>query len=140
MPVIKDAAAIAEKWARVTPQRTQDYTNGVTNPGTDWAQATAGAESNYKDGVQKAITRNSFSKGVRAAGTQKWQEAAIRKGPARFAEGVSQAEDTYSTGFAPFQQVISSTTLPPRFPKGDTRNIERVRVMAEALRKKKESL
>jgi hypothetical protein len=34
-------------------------------------------------------------------------------------------------------QVIESIQLPPRGPKGDPRNIERVRVIAQALRARK---
>ncbi len=37
MPVIKSSAKIAEKWAKVTPQRSAEYEDGVRNPTKDWA-------------------------------------------------------------------------------------------------------
>ncbi len=137
MAKIKTAAEIARKWARVTPQRVQDYKEGIEDPSVDWATATKNAEGNYDAGVQKAIQSKQFSKGVTKAGTEKWQKNALQKGPNRFAEGVAISEPEFQQGFEPFREVIAATQLPPRFPKGDPRNIERVKVIAEALRKRK---
>ena len=140
MPSIKDASAIAAKWGRVTPQRTEDFDSGVKNPRTDWAAATKAAEARFEEGVQKAISRKAFGKGVGKAGTAKWQQKTIEKGTRRWGEGVQLAEADYSAGFAPYVEVIKNTTLPPRYPKGDPRNIARVATMAKALRDKKESM
>jgi hypothetical protein len=137
MAKIKDPSAIAEKWARVTPQRQQDYTQGIENPRTPWAEATAAAEENYKQGVQQAATKGRFSKGVRARGNDGWQRATREKGPQRFAEGVSLAQPDYQAGFAPYAQTIASTTLPPRYPKGDPRNYARVQAIGNALSNKR---
>ena len=137
MPKVKDAGEIAKKWARVTPQRSEDYIQGVQNPRTDWEAATKAAESNYESGVQGAIRDKRFGKGVAGAGTDKWQSKTVDKGGQRWGPGVQGAEGDYEEGFKPFREVIAGTTLPPRYPKGDPRNIERVRTMAAALRKKK---
>ncbi len=126
-------SSIAEKWARVTPQRTEDYEKGVNNPRTPWDVAAKAAEGNYESGVQAAITQKRFGKGVTKAGASKWLQGAINKGTARFGPGVQVAQPDFEKGFAPFRQVIESTTLPQRFAKGDARNVERVRVMAKAL-------
>ena len=139
MPSVKSSSAIAEKWARVTPQRTADYDAGVRQPKKDWAIETAAAESSYNSGVQKAVQENRFGKGVKKVGTAKWQEKAIEKGTQRWGPGVSVAEADYESGFAPYRDEIERTTLPPRFPKGDPRNIERVSKIATALHKKKVS-
>lgn len=140
MAKIKDLSKIAEKWSRVTAGRSQDYADGVQDPAVDWAQATAAAESRYQDGVQKAMQRKAFSKGVQKSGSQKWQARALAVGPNRFSEGVASSGDAYQQGFAPYAQTIASVNLPPRFPKGDPRNFERVKAIGTALRKKKESL
>ncbi len=137
MPAVKSTAAVAEKWARVTPQRSEDYKLGVQNPRTPWAAASAGANERYKTGIQESITRNGYQKGVQAAGDQKWQAKSMAKGPTRFAEGVALSAPEYQAGVQPYLDVITSTQLPARFAKGDPRNIERVRVLAQALRKKK---
>ena len=47
MPKVKSASQIAEKWARVTPMRAEDYRIGVQNPKRDWAQASAAANDRY---------------------------------------------------------------------------------------------
>ena len=137
MPAVKSGAAVAEKWARVTPMRQEDYKLGVQNPRTPWAQASTAANERYKTGVAEAAAANRYTKGVAAAGDARWQSKALAKGPARFAEGVALSAPDYQAGVQPFLDTIAGTTLPPRFAKGDPRNIERVRVLAMALRKKK---
>jgi len=133
MAEIKDLAAIKEKWTRVTPQRTEDYTIGIKNPRRDWAGETAGAADNYKAGVDAAHSKGMFAKGVKKAGTAKWQAKALAKGPTRFAEGVYLAGGDYETGFAPYREAIARATLPPRFPKRDPRNLERVKGIVNAM-------
>lgn len=137
MADIKSSSAIAEKWARVTPQRTQDYQEGVQNPRTDWEQATKAAAQSQAEGVQKAIAEKRFEKGVAKAGTGKWQEGATGKGVQRWGTGVQAAGEAYAEGFQPFADTIKNTKLPPRYPKGDPRNIERVKAMASAMHAKK---
>jgi len=137
MAKVKSSTDVAKKWARVTPQRTEDYAEGVKAPRTDWAAATTAAKANYAAGVQAGITNDSFAKGVAKAGTAKWQKKAVEVGSARFGQGVAAAGPEFESGIAPYLQVIASTTLPPKYPKGDPRNIDRVRAIAVALRKKK---
>lgn len=137
MPAIKATSEIAEKWSRVTPQRTEDFEIGVKNPRRDWATQTKAAEGAYAQGVQTAIQEKRFGKGVDKAGTGKWQENTATKGVDRWGPGVQAGQDAYEAGFSPYANRIQSTKLPPRFPKGDPRNIERVRVMAAALRNQK---
>lgn len=133
MAEIKSNEAIAEKWARVTPQRTADFEQGVRNPRKDWARATAAAQDAWKLGVQAAIVAGSFLKGVTRAGTAKWQEGAVTKGVARWGPGVALGAEAYRTGFAPYQAAIERVTLPPRFARRDPRNLLRVTAIVEAL-------
>jgi len=137
MANVKSAGAIAEKWARVTPQRSDDYRAGVMNPRTPWMAATAAAEDRYKAGVLEAANAGRFGKGVRAAWDQYWQQRSADLGTGRFAEGVAASGPAYEAGVAPYIAVIQSTVLPPRYAKGDPRNLERVKVISTALRKKK---
>lgn len=140
MPKIRSASQTAEKWARVTPQRAPDYEIGVQNPKKDWAEETAKAEKNYEAGIQKSIQEKSFGKGVKKAGTSKWQKGAVGKGVARYGQGVVAAVDDYEKGFAPYRDVIENTKLPPRYPKGDPRNFERVKAMGTALHEAKKRI
>lgn len=138
--VIKDTATIAEKWARVTPGRQSDYEAGVKAPTKDWKSQTIAAKTNYADGVAAAVSSGLFEKGVSRAGTEKWQRKAIDVGIARWAPGVRAGTPDYQAGFDPYRATLASLSLPPRYAKGDPRNIERVSIIASALRNKKLSM
>ena len=137
MPAIKPVSEIAEKWARVTPGRSADYQAGIQNPKRDWAEATKAAEEAWVQGIQEAASQRRFSRGVARAGSEKWKKKALELGATRWGPGVAAARDDYEKGFAPYAEVIARTTLPPRGPKGDPKNIERVRVLAQALHEAK---
>ena len=133
MAEIKSMASIKEKWARVTPQRTQDYQLGVQNPKRDWAEETAAAKGNWKAGVDTAANKNMFEKGVLKAGSSKWKKGALEKGPGRFAEGVMIAAPDYEKGFAPYREAIDRADIGPKFPRRDPRNLNRVKAIVDAL-------
>jgi len=133
MAEIKSLSAIREKWARVTPMRSEDYKLGIENPKRDWADETEAGKVNWKMGIDQAAAKDMFAKGVRAAGTGKWRNAALRKGPGRFAEGVMIASPEYERGFAPFHAAIERVDLGPRFPRRDPRNLGRVKAVVDAL-------
>ena len=133
MAEIKSLASIREKWTRVTPGRTEDYKLGIQNPRRDWEEETAASAGNWKAGVDAAAAKDMFSKGVKAAGTSKWREHALKKGPGRFAEGVYIAGPDFEKGFARYHAAIERVDLGPRFPKRDPRNLERVKRIVDAL-------
>jgi len=133
MAFIRSIEQIAKKFAQVTPGRSEDYRFGVENPRRDWATAAAAAESAYEGGVQQAIAKKRFGKGVKKAGTQVWQEGAITKGTARWGPGVVLAQDKYARNFAPYRDAIERTTLPPRYQRRDPRNLDRVKAIVNAL-------
>lgn len=133
MAEIKSLAAIKEKWTRVTPGRTEDYKLGIQNPKRDWADEALAAKGNWKAGVDAAAAKDLFAKGISKAGTAKWKERALRKGPGRFAEGVYIAGPDYEKGFAPFHAAIEKIDLGPRFPRRDPRNLNRVKMVVDAL-------
>ena len=133
MAEIKSMASIKEKWARVTPQRTQDYQLGVQNPKRDWAEEASAAKGNWKAGVDVAANKDMFSKGVLKAGSSKWKKGALEKGPGRFAEGVMIAAPDYEKGFAPYREAIDRADIGPRFPRRDPRNLNRVKAVVDAL-------
>ena len=133
MAEIRDIGAIATKWANVTPTRSADYQAGVESPRKDWARATTAANDAWKEGTQKAIAANSFSKGVAKAGTPAWQQGAISKGVARWGPGVALAQDKYAVAFAPYVQAIKNVVLPPRFARRDPRNLLRVAAIVKAM-------
>lgn len=135
--IVKSAAAIAKKWARVTPERTEDYEYGVRNPLRDWEKETADAEPRYEAGIKSSMARKAFGKGVKKAGTAKQQAKTILKGIPRWPEGVRMAEDDMRNGMEPVVRVLEGLTLPPRYETGDPRNIKRVEAIQQALHKLK---
>ncbi len=137
MAEIKSLSAIGDKWTRVTPGRTEDYKLGIQNPKRDWEEETEAAKDNWKLGIDQAHSKNLFVKGVQKAGTSKWRDRSLKKGPSRFAEGVYLAGPDYEKGFAPYREAISRVDLGPRFPRRDPRNLDRVKRIVDALVKEK---
>ncbi len=128
-----------QRWANRVQTATQDYAEGVANPRRSWQASTSAAQDAYKAGVTKAAAEGRFAKGVAKAGDEKWKRKATTVGAERFGPGAAAAVQDYQSGVAPYIQTIESTNLPPRGPKGDPRNIERVRVLADALHKRKQA-
>lgn len=137
MANVKPLDRISAKWRRVAQVSQPEYEAGVANPRADWKNATLQAAPQYEAGVQAAIQQKRFQTGVESAGTAKWQENAMTKGPARWAEGINVSGNAFESGFAPYRAVIERTALPPRGPKGSPQNIQRVAAVANALHKEK---
>lgn len=133
MAGIKSLDKIREKWKRVSAGAQAEYEAGVADPRRDWAAATFAAEAAYKKGVAAASAAGRFGTGVKKAGTAKWKEMALKKGPHRWAEGIGLAADAYSTGFAPYHTALGALTYPAKGPRGDPGNIARVAIVAKTL-------
>jgi len=133
----KDINSIASKWSTRAQAAGPDYTAGVKSTQKDWAQLTAAAADSWGAGVSQAVSDGRFAKGVTAAGTPRWQNAAATKGAQRYPQGVAGAQPNYANGFAPYLTTIQNLTLPPRSPRGSPNNIQRVSVITAALHAKK---
>lgn len=130
---VKDVARSSQKWAQNTGQAGSSYADGVQNPRADWATATQSAQDNYKQAVTKAANEGRFARGVAKAGTAKQQQNALTKGVARFSQGVAVAQPEYASAMEPVLNTIAAVNLPPKKPKGDPSNIQRVTAVATAL-------
>jgi len=134
MPIqVKSADAASKKWAARAGAASADYAAGVANPRVPWATATAAAANTWATGVQTAVANGQFAKGVGNAGN-KWSTNAAGKGAQRYPQGVSQGTPSYMAKITPVLQVIAGVTLPPRAPKGDPSNLNRVSAIDTALR------
>lgn len=134
---VKSADAAAKKWAARAGAAGGDYANGVQSTQKDWAGATSASAGAWATGVQTAAASGAFAKGVNAAGTNKWKAKASGVGAQRYPQGVAAAQPFYQSGIGPVLQTLSAITLPPRGPKGDPGNLQRVAVIDAALRKLK---
>ena len=133
MPAVKSLDRSAAKWIRQASTSGPEYEAGIQNPRRSWMEATSAAESNYEQGVNKAIASKRFGKGVAKAGDAKWKKNSLEKGPRRWIEGISVSEEAYKRGFAPYRTALEGLTLPARGPKGDPKNINRVAAVAKKL-------
>lgn len=129
MPAVRLDAA---KWASRSSQAGGEYAQGIGSPKRSWSAAAAAAKDNYALGVQEAISRGGYEKGVSSAGDAKWQTRARDVGRARFQQGVTVSQAEYQKGFQPYASVIQGVTLAPRGPKGQ--NYGRVQAIGDALR------
>ena len=134
---VKPAAEAVRKFTQRGAAAAADYQAGVQAAAQDWQTNTAGSAENYAAGVQDAIGRGAFAKGVAKAGGSKYAQKAGTIGARRFPEGVREAGPDFEAGVTPYLQTIAALTLPPRRPKGDPANFARVQAVGEALRRRK---
>lgn len=132
---IMSLAKITEKWNRRVSIAGPEFEDGVKNPRADWETQTLAAVDAWAAAMQEAIRLGTYAKGVRDAGTKKWQDRTLSLGVERWPSGVAAAVDDYRDGFAPYHAALERLTLPPRFARGDTRNYERVKQIGITLRK-----
>lgn len=91
----KSPEQIAAKFQRRIQGATQDYQEGVQNPSRDWAEATQAGQKRWEAGLQQAMAEGKFARGVRAAGSAKWQQNAASKGAQRFSASAQDAAASY---------------------------------------------
>jgi hypothetical protein len=135
MPIrVKETNALAKKFVQRATAAAGDYKTGVEATGQDWeAGARAGAE-NFRTAVVEAANAGRFEKGIARAGAARWSTRAATLGASRYPSGVGAAEADWSRGAQPFLEIIRSTDLPPRRPKGDPGNMARSQAIAARLR------
>jgi len=132
-PRVPSTGQTSTKWARRSATAGPEYEDGVKAPRTDWAQAATAQKGAYQQGVTAAISRDAYAKGINAAGTARWQQKAIEKGPARFAQGVAVSQGDYEKAVAPYLEAIGRVDLPPRGPRGSEQNYNRIAPIGKAL-------
>jgi hypothetical protein len=133
MADIKPLGEIASKYVRRASAAAEDYVGGVQRAGPQkWEAQAVAAQDNWAQGVQEAVARGAFAQGVQGQGPR-WLGKIQAFGRARYPQGVGAAEQDYSRGFQPYHSAIQGLTLPPRGPRGDERNFERVRVIGRTL-------
>lgn len=92
------------------------YTVGINN--ADWQTPASSdqAETNYGQGVQRAIADGSRRSGILAVSNQAWQQAAVTKGAGVIGQRIVDALPKYSQNFAPILLAMGTAAqnLPPR--------------------------
>jgi len=134
---VTDPGVGARRFTQRGQAAAQDYTEGVRAAGDDWQRETAASVENYNQGVQQAIARNAFARGVQEAGAAKFAQKASTVGAQRFPQGIAAAGPAWQEGARPYLDTLAALTLPPRRPKGDPANALRVAAVMDALRRRK---
>ena len=134
---MKSAAQSSKKWVEKSGQSAGDYKDGVLNTTKDQAAAAIAAAADYASGVQAAITRGAFAKGLQKSGKSKWQQNSAEKGANRFGEGVANAENEYVQGSSAYDGARAAASSMPRGPKGSEQRYARSKAVGQALRKQK---
>jgi len=134
---VKAVADAATKFVNRASAAGGDYKTGVSNAGQTWADMTAAAGDTYNAGVQAAIGRNAFQKGVQKAGPGKYQTNASTKGANHYPEGIRSGQAPYQQNSAPYFDALSSIVYPPRRPRGDPANQARSIIVQTTLHTKR---
>lgn len=135
----RSTADIANKLVRNATAASGDYKDGVAASGQEWQTNAAASEGNYEVGVQDAINKKRFGKGIARAGAAKFVKNASELGSQRYAPGISNAKDAYIRGVQPALDLLKSLTLPPKGPKRSPQNRERSAAVQIALGALKDS-
>ena len=132
----KNASTAALKWAQRAGSASSDYEAGVMNTTKDQAGAAIAAKGLYQQGVTEAISRGAYEKGLQKSGKAGWQKGVQEKGSANFATGVMapSASSSYASESGRFDSARNAATSSPRGPKGSPANLNRVALVANALR------
>lgn len=130
---IKPIDQIVSKWQTRAGAAGAAYVSGVQNPRRPQGQAAANAAQAWATGVQQAVTDNRFATRVLAA-QDKYTANATSKGAARYPDGISRGGPNFTQGIQPYLNILQNLNLPPRMPKGDPANTQRVAAIDQALR------
>lgn len=138
---VKDISKSAKKFAdNAAGGGVTAYKDGVAGAGTRWKTAVENSDESWAQGVQAAIGRGAFKKGVSKAGADYYTSRAGKLGGDRYAAGVREGSGNWQEGFQPYADTLKSLTQSPKGPKGDPRNAARSTEVQIALRRKKEEL
>jgi len=134
VPAVED---IAKKYVDVTPARAAYYEKEAPKAADRWFEHAVAAAAQYKAAVTAPNIEKMFAGGIKRVGAAKFKRKVEAVGIARYGPGVSAAEADFREGIAPYIEELARIDLPARKPRGDPGNLERVRVIFDALHKKR---
>ena len=132
----KNASTAALKWAQRAGSAGSDYESGVMNTDKDQAARAIAAKALYQQGVTEAISRGAYEKGLQKSGKSGWQQGVQEKGVSNFSTGVMapSAQSSYASESGKYDSARNAAASAPRGPKGSPANLQRVALVANALR------
>lgn len=109
----KGLAATQANWEGAIGSVPGKYSQGVQGA-SGVIQAAIDAEALYAQKVQEAITNQSRAKGLQQVTDADWKNAAMKKGAARIATGMTEAKGKFNKGMANVLSTIEGVTIAPR--------------------------
>lgn len=131
---MKTASQSQAKFVERASAASGDYVSGAQQTSKDQSAAAIAAAPNYAAGVQAAITRGAYAKGLQKSGKAGWLKGVTEKGANRFAEGVSSGAAKYAQNSGVYDSARGAATSLPRGPKGSEQNFARSKAVGQALR------
>ena len=123
----------ATKWMGRARVARPDYEIGVRTPKEPWLEQTLKARDTFKSAITAPDVPSLFERGVRRAGKERWEAMTLRKGADRYVPGIELSDPYYRSQMTDILGEIERITLPVRAPRGDIRNLDRVKNIFEKL-------
>jgi len=138
--IVKPLEDTVRRWVEETPRRSPYYEAYTPAAASRWeANATAAAPV-YKAAVTAPDIDRRFAGGIKRVKASKFERKVRAVGVARFGPGITAAREDYSSGVSPYLSELAALDIPPRKPRGDPGNLERVRAIFDSLHKKRLAL
>ncbi len=115
------------------------YQKGTQGKGGDWFEGASNAQPNWEAGVSRAAAEDRFSKGVRAAGANAYDEGIRIKGVANWPTGMGTAGTKYIRKTQPYQLLWDAALPTPRGAKRSPANVKRMQENVERFQRTKDS-
>jgi len=129
----KGITRTVDRYLRRVRVAVPDYEAGVKDPKIPWDEATVAAKEVYRAAITDPKVPDKFEAGVKKVGIVKWRDMALKKGSGRFVPGVELGKPYYEGIMKDILAQIEAIVLPARGPRGDPKNLDRVRAIFEAL-------
>ena len=102
------------------------YQKGVSGKGSLWSSRTSASEANWQAGVQEAIAKKKFARGVTEAGPSGYDQGVTQKGVANWPTGMQQAGTKYQKKVAKFQPLWDQALPTPKGNRRSPQNLKRI--------------
>ena len=109
----KGLSATTKSWESAIGGVPAKYSEGVKAT-TDWQAKAIAGEDLYGQKIQEAVSKKSRAEGISKVSDSEWQGAALSKGAARIATGMTAAKGKFSTGISKVLSTIEGVTIAPR--------------------------
>jgi len=122
-----------KKWISRARVARPDYEAGIRAPKEPWLERAVAARDTFKAAVTAPEVPELYVRGIKRAGKARWEDMALKKGADRFTPGIELSQPYYSGQMTEILAEIEKIVIPARAPRGDIRNLERVKKIFEGL-------